>query len=165
MWCLVEAIYKIEVEQMKIPAMMMDFFFSWISQMILNPCISTRSMRKQDMRNLVRHWLARLNISPFFPQTLQEFGIDSSGQRDAKSLSSDGILPYKLYKGSVLFLWSCGSRLMMEWALLPHRDEEITGAGSWCSVSHVWPWIVLHLNIWPRCFYTLGMGFQSLSCP
>lgn len=51
---------------MKIPAITMDFFFSWIWQMMLNPCIPTRSMRKQNMKNLVRDWLERLSISPFF---------------------------------------------------------------------------------------------------
>lgn len=104
--------------------MMMDFFFCWIQQMMLNPCISMRSMTKQDMMILVRYWLARLIISPFFPQTLQEYAR-ASDREMLNLLSSDGILPYKLYKGSALFLWNCGSRLMVEWALLTCKMRKL----------------------------------------
>lgn len=110
---------------MKISAMMMGFCLSWIWQMMLDPCISTRSVRKQNMKDLVRDWLARLSISPFSPKPCKSLELTHVDREMLNLLSSDGILPHKLYRGSALFLWSCGSRLMMEWALLSRKMRKL----------------------------------------
>lgn len=148
----------------------MVIFFSLIWQMMLNTmCISTRTRKKQNMKNLVRHWVGSLSNSPFL-QNWYVFGFDShmennllsSVKKTWKRWRDVAILylmmifyPINPTKANFCILtWHYGNGLMMRWVLLTHKMNlhkcifiRWRKHWNWCPVIMD---CSSSLNIWPR---------------